>query len=98
MTVFPMTRNSMKSFLSLLLLFAVLFAGSALPRAGENPDADSAGQRMLSWEVTGPFGGDVRSLVIDPQDARRIYFGTIDGQIYTSTDGGESWSRLDGFN
>src|SRR5919199_625641 len=38
------------------------------------------------------------SLFIDPQDARRLYFGTIDGQMYTSADGGENWSRLEGFN
>ncbi|PYT04960.1 MAG: transcriptional regulator, partial [Acidobacteria bacterium] len=52
----------------------------------------------LSWEVTGPLGGDVRSLVVDPQDPQRLYFGTIDGQIYTTTDGGDTWSRLEGFN
>ncbi len=95
-----MTRNSMKSLFSLALLFAILFTGSALPaaRAAEGADSDSAGQRLLNWEATGPFGGDVRSLVIDPQDQRRLYFGTIDGQIYTSGDGGESWSRVEGFN
>ncbi|HEU4594496.1 MAG TPA: YCF48-related protein, partial [Pyrinomonadaceae bacterium] len=31
-------------------------------------------------------------------DPRRLYFGTIDGQIYTSHDGGEFWSRLNGFS
>ena len=92
-----MTRNSMKSFLSLILLSAILLTGSPLPaaRAAEGADADSAGQRLLSWEVTGPFGGDVRSLVIDPKDQRRLFLGTIDGQIYTSGDGGESWSRVE---
>ncbi len=40
----------------------------------------------------------MRSLVIDPQDARRLYFGTIDGQMYTSPDGGDNWSRVAGFN
>jgi len=96
-----MKKNPMKRFCSLLLLLAVLVTGSALPaaaRAGSNTDPDSAGQRLMSWEVTGPFGGDVRSLVIDPQDQRRIYFGTIDGQIYASSDGGENWARLEGFN
>ncbi|MCA1620063.1 MAG: hypothetical protein LC795_12280 [Acidobacteria bacterium] len=61
-------------------------------------DADSVAERLLNWEATGPLGGDVRSLVIDPQDPKRLYFGTIDGQIYTSADAGETWSRVAGFN
>src|SRR5918998_6277095 len=48
--------------------------------------------------ATVPLGGDVRWLVIDPQDPRRLYFGTIDGQMYTSADAGENWSRVAGFN
>jgi len=27
-----------------------------------------------------------RSLVVDPNDPDRFYFGTLDGQLYTSTD------------
>ncbi|MDQ3257445.1 MAG: YCF48-related protein, partial [Acidobacteriota bacterium] len=57
-----------------------------------------ASQRSMQWSVAGPMGGDVRSLVIDPQDPQRLYIGTLDGQIYTSTDGGQEWTRLAGFN
>jgi photosystem II stability/assembly factor-like uncharacterized protein len=60
-------------------------------------DADPM-QRSSNWLVTGPMGGDVRALVIDPQDPQRLYLGTIDGQIYTSSDGAVQWSRLTGFN
>lgn len=42
----------------------------------------------------GPPGGDVRSLVADPQDPRRIYLGTSDGHLFTSEDGGAHWSLL----
>lgn len=44
------------------------------------------------------MGGDVRALVIDPQDPQRLYLGTLDGQIYLSTNGGQGWERLAGFN
>ena len=84
-----------------LVLLSILLASSGAAslsaRAADN-EADSAAERLLSWEATGPLGGDVRSLVIDPQDPRRLYFGTIDGQMYSSSDGGENWSRVAGFN
>ena len=84
---------------SALLLIALLVSSTAraLAAAPDRKDADSA-SRILSWEVTGPLGGDVRSLVVDPADAQRLYLGTIDGQIYTTNDGGENWTRLEGFN
>jgi photosystem II stability/assembly factor-like uncharacterized protein len=46
------------------------------------------------WRVTGPSGGDVRALVVDPNDPEHFYFGTLDGQIYTSTDGARTWRLL----
>src|SRR6266567_55625 len=50
------------------------------------------------WRITGPSGGDVRGLVVDPNDADRFYFGTLDGQLYTSTDGARNWRLLVNFN
>lgn len=46
------------------------------------------------WRTTGPPGGDVRALVVDPSDPDRFYFGTLDGQIYTSSDAGKNWRLL----
>jgi photosystem II stability/assembly factor-like uncharacterized protein len=46
------------------------------------------------WQITGPFGGDVTALAIDPRNADRILLGTSDGQIFRSTDGGEIWRRI----
>src|SRR4026207_2020696 len=43
------------------------------------------------WRTTGPPGGDVRALVVDPSNPDRFYFGTLDGQIYTSADSGKQW-------
>src|SRR5437588_3600159 len=50
------------------------------------------------WRITGPTGGDVRELVVDPSDPDRFYFGTLDGQLYTSTDGARTWRLLVNFN
>ena len=46
------------------------------------------------WRTTGPPGGDVRALVVDPSNPDRFYFGTLDGQIYTSADAGKHWELL----
>jgi len=65
----------------------------ALDRAASEGAAYSA-----SWRITGPTGGDVRALVVDPNDPDRFYFGTLDGQLYTSTDAGHNWRLLTNFN
>jgi photosystem II stability/assembly factor-like uncharacterized protein len=60
-------------------------------------DADPA-LYAQEWRPTGPPGGDVRDLVVDPNNADRFYFGTLDGQIYTSSDAGKTWQLLYNFN
>ena len=42
----------------------------------------------------GPFGGDVRSLAVHPQEPDVFFLGTSDGQIYVSKNSGETWSKL----
>jgi photosystem II stability/assembly factor-like uncharacterized protein len=42
----------------------------------------------------GPFGGDVRSLIVHPAKPDRFFLGTADGQIYVSGDQGRRWERL----
>ncbi|HEX7957362.1 MAG TPA: YCF48-related protein [Pyrinomonadaceae bacterium] len=96
-----MKNRLLRKFTSALALLSLLVsAGAFAPAtyAADDNAADSSAERLLRWEATGPLGGDVRSLVIDPQDPRRLYFGTIDGQVYTSADAGETWSRVEGFN
>jgi photosystem II stability/assembly factor-like uncharacterized protein len=85
---------------SCLALVTLAFAQSSSVQtvsAGSN-EPEAAAQYAMDWRVTGPTGGDVRALVVDPNDAQRFYFGTLDGQIYTSTDGGQSWRLLYNFN
>lgn len=55
---------------------------------------EGAGSADRVWQMTGPFGGDVASLAIDPRNPDRILIGANDGQIYRSTDGGVIWKRV----
>jgi len=83
------------------LFFAAVFC-ILLPsgRVGLAAQADGSGDvaSYSDWRITGPTGGDVRALVVDPNDPDRFYFGTLDGQIYTSTDGGHNWRLLANLN
>ena len=82
--------------LSLLVIICILSLGSLTARAGGTP-AES-GLFAEGWRASGPPGGDIRSLVVDPKDPDRFFFGTLDGQIYTSTDGARTWRLLYNFN
>ncbi|MFN0111014.1 MAG: WD40/YVTN/BNR-like repeat-containing protein [Blastocatellia bacterium] len=46
------------------------------------------------WQMTGPFGGDVSALTVDPRNPNRILIGGSDGQMFSSTDGGTIWKRM----
>jgi photosystem II stability/assembly factor-like uncharacterized protein len=80
-------------------LFAVFcFAFSAnIPVTHADGDANDPALYSNDWRTTGPPGGDVRALVVDPSNPDRFYFGTLDGQIYTSSDGGKRWQLLYNF-
>ena len=71
--------------------------GSALELPAE-VETDAASKYSDDWRSNGPPGGDVRSLVVDPSNADRFYFGTLDGQMYTSGDAGRTWQFLYNFN
>lgn len=91
----------MKRFAALLplviaLFFCFAFAPNiSLTRAAA--DTNDPGLYSNDWRTTGPQGGDVRALVVDPNNPDRFYFGTLDGQIYTSGDGGKHWQLLYNF-
>lgn len=80
-------------------LFALLIFAFAPNTSVSRADGDAADPALYSndWRTTGPPGGDVRALVVDPQNPDRFYFGTLDGQIYTSSDGGKHWKLLYNF-
>ena len=55
-------------------------------------------EKFGDWVVTGPSGGDVRAVAVDPRDKDRLYISTLDGQIYTSADAGKTWALLVNLN
>jgi photosystem II stability/assembly factor-like uncharacterized protein len=94
--------NRLSKLVLLLVMLSALpmrFAaqGSALESATEVV-ADPASRYSDDWRSNGPPGGDVRSLVVDPSNPDRFYFGTLDGQMYTSADAGKTWQFLYNFN
>ncbi|HVG22503.1 MAG TPA: hypothetical protein VNI02_25915 [Blastocatellia bacterium] len=81
------------TLIALLSISASLFA----VKADDNPRdtlTSTTTKEVRQWEVTGPWGGDVRSLVAAPGNSDLLYLGTSDGQMFRSTDGAKSWRRL----
>ncbi len=88
------------TLLPLLITLFALFGYAFSPNTVVTlADGDSADPALYSndWRTTGPPGGDVRGMVVDPSNPDRFYFGTLDGQIYTSADAGKHWSLLYNF-
>lgn len=77
-----------------LVCFALIPDAAVALAAGDNADPALYSN---DWRTTGPPGGDVRGLVVDPSNPDRFYFGTLDGQIYTSADAGKQWQLLYNF-
>ncbi|HXD29819.1 MAG TPA: YCF48-related protein [Pyrinomonadaceae bacterium] len=83
---------------ALFLITYCLRAPGALA-ADDGPATRSEGMTYVEdWRTSGPQGGDVRSLVVDPKNPAHFYFGTLDGQIYASYDSARSWRLLYNFN
>jgi photosystem II stability/assembly factor-like uncharacterized protein len=86
-------------FFVLLLLLSLPLQFVARGVADEAaPAAADPGKYSDDWRANGPPGGDVRSLVVDPNNPDRFYLGTLDAQMYTSSDGGKNWELLYNFN
>lgn len=84
---------------SLALAFVIQLRFSSSAHAGPTIDNPSAGAAYSTdWRITGPSGGDVRALEVDPNDPNRFYSGTLDGQIYVSNDAARNWRLLVNFN
>ncbi len=56
------------------------------------------GTAEMNWLTKGPqnVGGRTRSLLIDPDDPRKIWAGAVSGGVWKSTDSGDHWSAMNG--
>jgi photosystem II stability/assembly factor-like uncharacterized protein len=89
------TNRPPQLFFVFLVLVSLFIPSFQVKATGSN---NSLTKPAMAWRTTGPTGGDVRSLVVDPKDANRFFFGTLDGQIYTSNDACRTWSLFANFN
>ena len=67
---------------------AKLFGAMALALAA------AATAPAQAWRQVGPPGGTVISLQADPQDQKKLFLGTSDGHVFTSSDEGSHWQLL----
>ena len=44
-----------------------------------------------SWHQSGPYGGEIYALAVDPNNANTVYAGSAGGGIFKSTDSGANW-------
>lgn len=56
--------------------------------------ATALGAQAQTWHQVGPSGGTVISLAADPNEVNKLYLGTADGHIFTSSDEGGHWLLL----
>src|SRR5690242_13380191 len=99
-TLDEITMRSMFVRLPLVIAFCTFLSlNIPLYVAVARADGEGTDPALYSndWRTTGPPGGDVRGLVVDPSNPDRFYFGTLDGQIYTSADAGRHWELLYNF-
>ncbi len=54
----------------------------------------------LEWQERGPdnIGGRTRALQIDVNNPSKLYMGQVTGGFWSSTDGGDTWSGMAGFD
>jgi photosystem II stability/assembly factor-like uncharacterized protein len=81
----------MKIKQKLLTILTITILLSSFSVNGSTPN-DTV--KFDTFQMVGPAGGDIRSIVIDPKDKNRLYATTLDSQVYTSKDAGKSWTYL----
>jgi photosystem II stability/assembly factor-like uncharacterized protein len=73
--------------------FILLLSAQFLSFFPANANGEES-QFTIDFQRIGPFGGDVRSLLIDSKRAEIAYIGTSDGKIFKTSNRGKSWIPL----
>lgn len=78
------------------IAMCVMLSGSACPKhlmlnegAGKSASTAVAGTSL--WSTNGPYGGQIRSIAIDPISSQTVYVGGYGG-VFKSIDGGRNWA------
>src|SRR6476659_4764035 len=75
----------------LLLSLPLLAAAAGLQAATVDPRLF----QELKWRSVGPFrGGRVLAVAGDPTDAKRFYFGAVNGGVWRTDDAGRTWAPI----
>jgi photosystem II stability/assembly factor-like uncharacterized protein len=73
-------------------LFALTASLLAVSVAAQAAGVDPSQFQDLKWRSVGPFrGGRVLAVEGDPVDARRFYFGAVNGGVWRTDDAGRTW-------
>ena len=102
-----MTRRLLAAFLVIpAFVPELLLAQRVAPRAAareQQPNALDSSRyarsgrelRGLRWRLVGPFrGGRAVAVVGDPANRNIFYFGSVDGGVWKTTNGGTSWRNI----
>ena len=84
------------SFLLVGFCIVPIVSKASLPRAGfaisTSPGAIQA--QTGAWTTSGPNGGQIFSILIDPRSSSTVYVGSYGGGVFKSTDNGASWAQI----
>jgi len=72
----------------LIISLTIILASDQVSYCSEKSDSS------FRYERLGPYGGDVRALLIDSKRPSIAYLGSSNGKMYKTADGGFSWSPL----
>lgn len=74
-------------------------AAASTPSAARDTGATSRSEfRSLRWRSIGPYrGGRVVAVTGDYQNPRVFYFGGVNGGVWKTTNGGQSWANISDF-
>ncbi|MBI1809101.1 MAG: glycosyl hydrolase, partial [Gemmatimonadetes bacterium] len=65
------------------------------PSLYTDPSATSSRFKAMRWRLVGPFrGGRAVAVTGDPTDARVFWFGAVNGGVWKTANGGQTWRNM----